>query len=200
MPLKQPIVPRKDVHIESENFVVRTVGAADASDCWAGWMRDPEAMHMLNLASRAWSRADVARYIKTFDQRSVLLLGIFAKAGGAHVGILTVDINHVTGQFLINMMIGEPEYRRKGVTLEITVPFRDYFFETLGLKVALASVLARNAPIIQYLHKTGWKLDRTLKGNARSNADGQMLDICLFSQSREAWRAWKTSQAPGHKT
>jgi RimJ/RimL family protein N-acetyltransferase len=194
----QSIVPQ-DVRIHSENYLVRTIGVEDASDRWASWMSDPEAVHVLNMPARSWQKADIVNYIKTFDQRSCLLLGIFEKSSGSHIGLLTVDINVVTGQFLINMLIGEPEYRHKGVTWSITVPFRDYFFETLGLNTALASVLAHNTAVIQYLRKTGWRLDQTLERGAQSNADGEMLDLCLFSQSREAWRAWKDSLSPSHK-
>jgi RimJ/RimL family protein N-acetyltransferase len=196
---RQSMIPPKIIRIHSEHYLVRSIAAADASERWAGWMGDPEAIHMLNLPARTWTKADVVDYIKTFDQRGVLLLGIFEKASGAHIGILTVDVNQVTGQFLVNMLIGEPAYRRQGVTWEITVPFRDYFFETLGLKVALASVLARNIPITDYLIKTGWKRDQTLARAAKSNQDGGMLDLCLFSLSREAWRAWKKSRSPGDK-
>jgi RimJ/RimL family protein N-acetyltransferase len=196
---RHPIIPPKIIRIHSDKYLVRTIGADDASDRWAGWMSDPEATYMLNLPAREWTKADVVGYIETFDQRSVLLLGIFDKSSGAHIGILTVDINQATGQFLLNMLIGEPDYRRKGVAWDITVPFRDYFFETLGLKVALASVLARNTPIKEFLLKTGWKLDHTLASSAKSNQDGGMLDLCLFSQSRETWRAWKKSQAPLNK-
>jgi RimJ/RimL family protein N-acetyltransferase len=57
--------------------------------------------------------------------------------------------------------------------------------------MAMASVLARNAPMIHYLKKNGWKLDQTLKHSTKSTADGAMLDVCLFSLSREAWRDWK---------
>jgi RimJ/RimL family protein N-acetyltransferase len=95
------------------------------------------------------------------------------------------------------MLIGEPEFRHRGVTMSLTVPYRDYFFETLGLEVALASVLARNTAVIDYLHKTGWQLDRTVVGGARSRRGGEPLDICLFSQSRDAWRAWKKAHAAG---
>jgi hypothetical protein len=27
--------------------------------------------------------------------------------------------------------------------------------------------------------------------STKSNADGAMLDVCLFSPSRDAWRRWK---------
>jgi RimJ/RimL family protein N-acetyltransferase len=195
--LRPPLVPKKSVRIRSPNYLVRTIVEGDASERWASWMTDPEAIHMLNLAPRAWSKADIVRYIAGFDQRQSLLLGIFEKADGTHIGIMTIDINVVTRQFLINMLIGDADQRHKGVTAEITVPFRDYFFETLGLETALASVLARNAPIIAYLHKTGWQLDRTLPRGAKSNAGGEPLDLCLFNLSREAWRAWKKAHAAG---
>jgi len=194
------MISQKAVRIDSEKYIIRTIYAGDATDRWAGWMSDPEAMHMLNMPARAWKKADVINYIKTFDQRTSLLLGIFEKQSGTHIGIFTVDINYPLGQFLINLLIGEPEYRNKGVASNITVPFREFFFETLGLKMAMASVLARNSAMIHYLLKNGWKLDQTLGRVAKSNADGAMLDICLFSLSRDAWRDWKKKHlAPGKK-
>jgi len=199
MSKNRPPIPRKRVSFESEKYLVRTITGADASDRWAQWMSEPELAQALNLPERRWSKADVAIYIEGFDQRTVLLLGIFEKSSGRHMGFFTVDINPVTGQFISNMLIGEPEYRHIGVMMSLTVPYRDYFFETLGLKVALGSVLARNTAVIEYLRKTGWQLDRTIKGGAKSRRGGEPLDICLFSQSREAWRAWKKAHAAGRK-
>ena len=193
-------IPQKRVKIHSEKYLIRTIEAADASDRWAGWMSDPKVMHMLNMPVRSWKQADVVSYIKTFDQRSSLLLGIFEKQNGVHLGIFTVDINYAFSQFLVNLLIGEPEYRNRGVTSSITVPFREYFFETLGLNMAMASVLARNSAMIHYLLKSGWKLDQTLGRGAKSNQDGAMLDVCLFSLSRDAWREWrKKNLAPSKK-
>ena len=87
----------------------------------------------------------------------------------------------------MNLLIGEPSYRNKQVTNTITGPLQEFFFGTLGLNTAMASVLAHNAPMIHYLLKSGWKLDQTRKQAAKSNADGTMLDVCSFSLSREAW-------------
>ena len=91
----------------------------------------------------------------------------------------------------MNLLVGEPEYRNRGVTNEITVPFRDHFFEQLGLETMACTALAHNHVIIRYLIKTGWKLEQTLKQHVKSYSDGTMLDLCLFSISRDAWRAWK---------
>jgi RimJ/RimL family protein N-acetyltransferase len=194
MPAPKPskTIAKKKVRIHSEKYLIRTIEPDDASDRWAGWMSDPQVRYMLNTAARDWTKADVASYIKTFDQRRNLLLGIFEKQTGTHIGIFTVDIHYGLGHFLVNLLIGEPAYRNKHVTTSIALPFREYFFETLGLNAAMASVLARNTPMIHYLLKNGWQLEQTVKQDAKSHPDGAVLDdVCLFSLSREVWRDWK---------
>jgi RimJ/RimL family protein N-acetyltransferase len=184
-------IPKKIVNLDCGGYIVRTAAVGDASDRWAAWMADPEANHMLNAPAQFLKKADIESYIAQFDQRSHLLLGIFEKPSDKQLGFLRVDIDDKLGRFLVNMLIGEPEYRNKGVTNEITVPFRDYFYETLGLKTMLATALSRNQPIIHYLLKTGWSLDKTVERHVKSRTDETMLDLCFFSLTREAWRAWK---------
>jgi RimJ/RimL family protein N-acetyltransferase len=197
MPAPRPAkIPKASVRIDCGRYLIRTIKAADASDRWASWMSDPEATHMLNAAPGSLQRADIVSYIKEFDQRAHLLLGIFEKKSGLHLGIFRIDIDHRTGRFLVFMLIGEPDYRNKGVTNEITVPFRDYFFETLGLNTMLATALSRNRVIIHYLIKSGWTLDETRERSVKSQSDGTMLDMCYFSITRDAWRAWKKANLP----
>ena len=193
---RPPKIPKTSVRIDCGKYLIRTIKADDASDRWASWMSDPEAVQMLNAAGRAMKKSDIASYIKQFDQRSHLLLGIFEEESGLHLGIFRIDIDHRTGRFLVFLLIGEPEFRNQGITNEITVPFRDYFFETLGLNAMLATALARNHAIIHYLRKTGWTLDQTLPRNVKSQSDGSMLDMCFFSITRDAWRAWKKANLP----
>ena len=119
---------------------------------------------------------------------------IFATATDKLLGFLRVDIDAKLGRYLVSMLIGEPEYRHKGVTNAITVPFRDYFFETLGLNVMLATALSHNKPIISYLYATGWTLDRTVPKAVKSNTGEGAFDLCYFSQTAEGWRAWKKAK------
>lgn len=186
-----PSSPHKNVNLDCGKYLVRTVTVEDASDRWGNWMADPEASFMLNSPPKAMSKADIESYIMRFDQRSHMLLGIFEKASNKLLGFIRVDIDHAHGRFLVSMLIGEPDYRNKGVTQDITLGFRDYFFETLGLKTMLATALSHNRPIIHYLLKTGWTLDKTIPRHVKSRTDDTMFDLCYFSQSREAFRAWK---------
>jgi RimJ/RimL family protein N-acetyltransferase len=183
--------PKADVALTAGSYVLRTMTVDDATDRWATWFSDPHVSYMLNSPAIVWTRDAVAKYIQQFDQKSNLLIGIFVSEPGLLVGILTVKINRPTRQGLITALVGEPDYRNKRVFSSIRIPFFDYLFDTFQLKMVLASALRRNDIIIESMIKRGWRLDQTLKNQVRSNSDGTMLDLCLFSLTRDAWRAWK---------
>jgi RimJ/RimL family protein N-acetyltransferase len=191
MPASQPRYPKRKVDIDCGDYLLRTITAKDATDRWAHWMEDAEASEVLNAPRAAMTREDLVGYIRGFDQRTRILIGIFEKSSGLLLGFLRNDVDFETGQFLVSMIIGEPEYRHSGVTNAVTPPFRDYFFETLGMNVMLATALSHNKPIIHYLYATGWTLDRTIPRHIKSNIDDRVFDLCFFSQTKDGWRAWK---------
>jgi RimJ/RimL family protein N-acetyltransferase len=183
--------PKRKVDIDCGKYILRTIVPTDATERWAHWMEDAEASEMLNAPRKAMSRDELVTYIKSFDQRTKILIGIFEKSSGLLLGFLRNDVNFETRQFLVAMIIGEPEYRNSGVTMAVTVPFRDYFFGELGMEAMLATALAHNKPIIHYLYATGWTLDRTVPNAVKAHTGEKMFDLCFFSQTAEGWRAWK---------
>lgn len=176
------------VRIETGDYLIRTITPLDASDEWGTWMADPEVSRMLNLAPRTMSRAEIEGYIKTFDLRSNLLWGIFDQRTGKHVGFFTVRADHARNQGLVNLLIGDPEFRHHRVLTEIRLAFATYFFETLGLKTMLATALGHNKLIIDTLIKAGWKTDKVLKDHVASQTGGPKIDLWLMSLSRDTWR------------
>jgi RimJ/RimL family protein N-acetyltransferase len=192
-PARAPRPSAKKIVINTPNLRVRTLTTDDASDRVAAWFSQADVRSALNLPEQNKTKADIIEYIKRFDQSSNLLLGIFDKAKNFLVGLLTVEIDWRIGRYVANTVVGEEAYRSKGVMLEITLPFRDYFFETMGLKVLAATALATNIPIIAYFVKTGWTLNQTVKGHTKSHDGGTMIDLHLYSITREAWRAWKAA-------
>ena len=183
--------PKRKVNIDCGDYVLRTITVGDATDRWAHWMEDAEASEMLNAPRRAMTKEELVDYIRSFDQRTKILIGIFEKKSGLLLGFLRNDVNFETRQFLVAMIIGEPAYRNSGVTMAVTVPFRDYFFGELGMEAMLATALAHNKPIIHYLYATGWTLDRTVPNAVKAHSGEGMFDLCYFSQTAEGWRAWK---------
>lgn len=187
---------KKNICVDCGKAVVRTATIADASERWGHWSADAQASAMLNLPAKALSKDEVAAYIASFDQCSHLLLAVCDKQTDRPIGFLRIDIDERLNRFLIRLLIGEREQRNKGILTVGTIPFYDYFFETLGMTKMLATVLAHNRIMVSYLLKHGWNLDRTFKRHVKSHTGDQALDLCYFSLSRDAWRAWKAKNAP----
>jgi RimJ/RimL family protein N-acetyltransferase len=124
---------KKEVWFPCGRYFARTIKREDASDRWAGWLSDPHAVHVLNTAPRKLQKTDIVAYIKQFDQRSQLLLGIFEKGTRLHVGFVRLDIDREAGDALVNAVIGEGAHRNRGATTDVFVPLLDYLFDTLGL-------------------------------------------------------------------
>ena len=188
-------IPKKDILIHCGAYLVRTVRPKDASDRWASWMSDPEAAHMLNSPVTKLTKDDIVHYIKHFDQRSRLLLGVFEKTSRLHLGITRLDIDYTSGEALLNILIGEKHYRNKGVASTIAIPCIDYFFKNPNLKAIKASVLARNKIVLHYMLAIGWKLDDGPVRQIRSTSDGSLIGLHTLTLSREAWQSWRGQNA-----
>jgi RimJ/RimL family protein N-acetyltransferase len=195
-PSKPPEIPKKNVHTESSRYLIRTVTRADATDRWARWMSDPKNLRLLNAAPKSMTREDLVTYIEQFDQRKHLLIGLFDKQSSLLFGFYRVDIDPALNRCLGFMMIGEQKYRHWRVAAELWGPSLDCLFETLGLNQMLSTVLASNRPMVRFLLRSGYTLDKTIPRHVKSNTDGAMLDLCYMSITRDAWRVWKKKQRP----
>jgi RimJ/RimL family protein N-acetyltransferase len=183
---------KKNIRLHCGRFLVRRLWPEDATERWASWGSDPEAVETLNTSGRSLSKNDVVNYIKTFDQITHLLAGIFEKATQTHVGILRLDIDYRSNSGLVNLLIGEPAYRNTGVTSQVFMPTLDCAFNTLGLDTIMASVLLRHKTLIRFMHKTGWRMDDRPR-QLKSSSDGTMLEARTFKLTRQDWIAWKES-------
>jgi RimJ/RimL family protein N-acetyltransferase len=159
-------------------------------------MSEPKNQRLLNAAPTAMTRGDVCAYIKRFDQKSHLLIGIFVKATGEHIGFFRLDIDHKLKRCLMFLMIGEQKYRRWSVTHDIRVPFQDYIFDELELNGILATVLTSNQAMVRYMQKSGWVMDRMAASPVRSETGNASPDLCFMRLSREAWQTWKQMNLP----
>jgi len=139
-----PDLSTRTVSLACGPYLLRTLTPADASERWACWMRDPGNLRLLNSAPNAMTRDDVVTYIKRFDQKSHLLIGIFHQRNGLHIGFFRLDIDHRLNRCLLFLLIGEQKYRHWRVTHAFRVPFVDYIFDELGLN-AQKSNTARKA-------------------------------------------------------
>jgi RimJ/RimL family protein N-acetyltransferase len=189
-------IPKRDIHLDCGDYLLRTLTADDASDRWAGWMSEQKNIRLVNSAPKAMTREDIAAYIKIFDQKSHLLIGIFEKQSGLHIGFFRLDIDHQLKRCLMFLLIGEQKYRQWRVTHQIRGPFQDYIFDELGLDTILATVLESNQAMIRYMLKSGWSFDKRAEQHVKSRTADAMLDLCFMHLSRDDWAAWKRKNLP----
>jgi RimJ/RimL family protein N-acetyltransferase len=187
----RPAAPLAPFTIETANFVIRFLRPEDATERWAAWFASAYVREALNMDDRPRTKADMQVYIASFDQSNRLLLGVFDKTNNLLVCIGSAKIDWNIGNYLINTVVGEEAYRNAGVMSELTPPFRDYFFDALGLKTSTASALGTNTVIRKFLENTGWSLAQVLKNHTKSLKDGSMIDLYLYKLTREAWAEWR---------
>ena len=185
-----PQSPKQDLWFRCGRYFLRTVKREDASDRWAGWLSDPWTVHVLNTAPRAFTKSDVMDYIKQFDQRSHLLLGIFEMGTRLHVGFVRIDLE-ATGDALVNAVIGEATHRNRGANTDVFVALLDFLFDKLEVKRVRASVLERNQLTLAYLLKLGWQKDDAPGAPVKSATDGAPLGTCTVSWTREGYKAYR---------
>ena len=185
---------RKEVWFKCNRYFLRTIKREDASDRWAEWLSDPWTVHVLNTSPTRIGKREIADYIKQFDQRSRLLLGIFEMGTRLHVGFVRIDLDGVGGA-LVNAVIGEAKHRNRGATTDVFVALLDFLFNTVGVERARASILLRNQVTLAYLLKLGWQRDEAPGTPVRSITDSSMLETCMLSWTRDGYYAFLSTPA-----
>jgi RimJ/RimL family protein N-acetyltransferase len=182
---------KREVWFNCGRYFLRTIRREDASDRWAEWLTDPWTMHVLNTSPMKIGRNEIADYIRQFDQRSRLLLGIFERGTRLHVGFIRFDIDYEASEALVSAAIGEAEHRNRGATTDVFVPALTFLFDTVGVGRVRASVLDRNDTTLTYLLKLGWQKDPAAEPPIRSNTDGTQLARSSVSWTREGYLAYR---------
>ncbi|HLH12412.1 MAG TPA: GNAT family protein [Methylovirgula sp.] len=181
---------KRNIRIDCGKYLVRTMKADDASERFANWLSDRGAIETLNLQGKQLGTAQLAAYIKSFDQWSHWLLAVVEKQTHVLIGMIRLDVDYADSRSHACMLIGEPDYRNKGATADVLICSLDYVFETVGISRMTACALSRNQLTIGYLQKAGWRLE-TARNLIKSNSDGSMLELSNLCLTRENWRAWK---------
>ncbi len=174
------------IRLETENYLVRTLELADANESWGRWLTDPETLRNLNAQPRQMSVEDLENYIRRFDRKTSHVLGTFEKASSRMIGMRTFYIDWLRREFISNILVGERESRHKGVFNETHVPVYGYFFNTLDLLTARASVVSTNEVMLARLRRSGWI---QVNASRKPAADGVgFVEILSLRLPREVWK------------
>lgn len=181
----QPSIPRQ-IRLEGEHYLLRTLTPEDASDEACTWLADPKIAEMINAPPRKPSLDDLRDYIASHDGVDGLIVGIYYKARAALVGFWAIYIDWPRKEFQFNVLIGDRRPEEPGARHETEPLLYEYLFAELGLKTMRCSVLSKNRAIDERFSRAGVVPEHvTYKPSASGEA---FVEIRHYSLTEERWR------------
>lgn len=174
---------------ETDNYLLRPLSPSDITPEWGQWLADTDTAHLLNTDPKNLTASELTAYIARFDNEKRILLGIFHKPTGKHIGIFTSTESDRGGEVLWNTLIGETAFRSFSNFLEIRrlrILVGEYFFFERGYEAAYASVVSHNSLMVQYLSAAGWELLKRSKIPSRGSGSRD-AELLLFRLSKSRW-------------
>jgi RimJ/RimL family protein N-acetyltransferase len=148
---RAPIV----IHLETQNYLLRTLEPADITERACAWFADPAKARMINAPAHALTPATFRDYILSHDRITGHALGIFEKPSLRHVGMWSAYIDWERREFQLNVLVGEYLANASGAYYETDRVLQDYMFETLDLETLRCACLARNTRMVTRFEVVG---------------------------------------------
>lgn len=154
----EPVHSPDPVEIGTERFLLRELTEADATERYLGWLSDPDGSRYIVASGQVGGLEDLRRYIR--DRRGrpdVLFLGIFDRRDMAHIGNIKFEpIDGKRGYAVMGILIGQAEWRGRGVAGEVLAASARWLGEHLGVSEILLGVDGENTPAIRAYERTGF--------------------------------------------
>ena len=191
-----------ELRFETAHYLVRPLTKGDISAAWGSWLMDPTMAHLLNTQCKKLSRRELEAYVEQFDNRDKIILGIFHRPSGTHIGIATFIVSQAGNDVLTNIVIGEDNFRSVSGMLElkaIRTAIYNHFLITRGFRSICASVVAHNTRMIAALKLAGYELVR--RTMSPPSASGETVELLLFRLTRETYllrfgKSWASPRSP----
>ena len=149
-------------HLDTPRLTLKNLKEEDVQANYLKWLVDPEVNRFLEVRfEKNQSLEKIRSFVKSINEsRNDLLLGLFEKKGGCHIGNIRL------GPFVkeharspIGYLIGEKLYWRKGYATEAIQRVVRYGFESLGLEKVTAGCYENNLGSSKALEKAGFSLE-----------------------------------------
>jgi RimJ/RimL family protein N-acetyltransferase len=177
------------VDLETQRFKLRSLVRSDASSKWVAWIGDAEAMKPLHMPARVATVEEISDHIGQFDNNIRLLIGIFAKESGDHIGFYMIEVDRQHALAAFHVFIGDRNWWGKGVVNETRAVLLDHFFDARGIEKVVGQPLQRNFAAILNYKKQGWQLEGVHRNHRRSVLTGKRIDQYTFGLQKQSWKA-----------
>ncbi len=138
---------RLDHPIDTPRLTLRSLDETAANGAYLSWMEDPDVLRYLEARHGRHDAHSIAAFIRSANEsRDSLLLGMFVRAAGRHIGNIKlgpIDWPNRRGE--IGIMIGDRTSWGLGYAREAIGALADHAFTGLGLHKLTAGYIEANA-------------------------------------------------------
>jgi len=187
---REPWITGMPARLETERFIVRSMGPNDVTANYMKWIADPELMRNLNTLPFKQTPAEEAQRLKSYDNSSNFQFGAFVKPDNELIGFFQVRIDRRHKLAEVSVVIGNRDWWGRDAVLEARGAILDFLFDRLKLEKIWGMPQARNFAAIANYRKQGFRLEGVLRGHNESAYEkGKRLDFAVFSLLRPEWQA-----------
>jgi [ribosomal protein S5]-alanine N-acetyltransferase len=148
---------KNKIVINSDRFIIRFLEENDVTEKYLNWLSDSEAKKYIVAAKKQNDLDSLRSYVrKNFESNSTYFFGIFDNNNKFHIGNIKYDeINLRLGYTKMGILIGDPEYRGKGVAVEVLLKTMAWIREQ-GIRTVFLGVDENNKNAINAYEKAGF--------------------------------------------
>lgn len=172
--------------IETPRFRLRALAEDDATERYSRWLDEEGARRFIVSARERHDIQAIRAYIADKSrQDDVMFLGIFTKAANEHIGNIKYEpVDRGAGRATMGILIGEPEWRGKGVAEEVISATAEWLRRHCGVTEIILGVAKDNRGGIKAYEKAGFTLDVSGKyAGDPAYANTYVMVRCLASST-----------------
>lgn len=146
--------------INTERFQLKSLTTENVTEQYLSWFSgSKEVEKYIDFAKKESNIDELVRYVRDRENRGdVLFLGIFSDSN-QHIGNVKYEpINLKDKTATMGILIGEKEWRGKGVAFEVIKGSSEYLQENYGIKNIELGVDKNNTPAITAYKKMQFKV------------------------------------------
>jgi len=147
------------VNIKTRRFQLKTLTTKNVTKKYLSWFFSSEAKKYISFAQKQLNINDLMKFVKNKEGiKDILFLGIFTKTGN-HIGNIKFEpISPKEKSATMGILIGEKDWRSKGVATEVIMAGSKYLHKNYGIKYIHLSVNKKNTHAMYVYKKMNFKI------------------------------------------
>lgn len=145
--------------IMTDRFYLRPLNLVDVTQEYQNWFFDAVTKNYISSAKTGVSLDSLREFIEErLNRNDVLFLGIFTRDENHHIGNIKYEpIDHESGFAEMGILIGDIQYRGKGVAREVILASAQYLNKMYSINRIYLGVDKTNESAIKAYIKTGFQ-------------------------------------------